>query len=182
MEMSRQRLRPSLAETSLHHLPALRRHRPCAQHRECGAARAARHRGRGRQAPRRRDRRALPPDDRALSAQPEARAADRHRGALFHARDLYPRRGPDRDQFPHREAEGADRFAPRPGARANAGAGAPPCPRARGDRGRGSRGRRDGRDRDRRGRRRDRRAQRRQAPPPPPGQAPRRDRRAGRQR
>ena len=34
----------------LHPVPALRRHRPCPQHRERGDPRAARHRGRGRQA------------------------------------------------------------------------------------------------------------------------------------
>ena len=38
MEMSRQRLRPSLAEASLVPLPALRRHGPCALAGECGPA------------------------------------------------------------------------------------------------------------------------------------------------
>ena len=58
MEMSRQRLRPSARRDQLHPVPALRRHRPCPQHRERRDPRAARDRGGGRQAPRRRDHRA----------------------------------------------------------------------------------------------------------------------------
>ena len=72
----------------LHHLSALRRHGSRALDRECGDPRAARHRGGGHQAPRRRDRRVRGAAGGALHPQPQARAADRHRAALWHARGL----------------------------------------------------------------------------------------------
>ena len=59
----------------LHHLPALRRHRPCTQHRKRSDPCAARHRGGRRQAPRRGDRRARRAGDRAVHPQPQARTA-----------------------------------------------------------------------------------------------------------
>ena len=47
MELSRQRLQPSLGETSAHHLPALPRHRPHPRHRVHRAAHPAHPAGRG---------------------------------------------------------------------------------------------------------------------------------------
>ena len=82
LEMSRQRLRPSLVEASTAALPPLRRHRPYPLDRIDGAPRAARDRG-GRHAPplggdhgRRAD------QGRALHPQPEARDLAADRGAL----------------------------------------------------------------------------------------------------
>ena len=86
MEMSRQRLRPSLAETSFVTVPALRRHRPCPQHRERGDPRAAPDRGGRREAPRGRDHRPCRGAGRDVHPQPQARAAARDRGALRDAR------------------------------------------------------------------------------------------------
>ena len=75
MEMSRQRLRPSLAETSFIACPHCGGIGHVRTHRERGDPRAARHRGGGRQAPRRRDRGACGAAGGALHPQPQARAA-----------------------------------------------------------------------------------------------------------
>ena len=64
------------------HLPALRRHGPCPQHGKRRAARAARHRGGGRQAPLGRDRGACGGRHRAVYPEPQARPADGDRAAL----------------------------------------------------------------------------------------------------
>ena len=113
MEMSRQRLRPSLAETSFITCP------------HCGGTghvrsteSAAIHvlRGieeEGAQAPRRRDRRVRGAAGGALHPQPQARAAERDRAALWHARGLSGRRWADDLAVPHRAAAcaGCDRGA-----------------------------------------------------------------------
>ena len=88
LELSRQRLRPSLAETSLSICPGCGRHRPRAQHRERRAARAARDRGGGRPPTCRRNSGARGELDGALHPQQQAPAPDRDRGALRHARLL----------------------------------------------------------------------------------------------
>ena len=75
MEMSRQRLRPSLAETSFIACPHCGGTGHVRSHRKCGDPRAARHRGGGREAPRRRDRRARVAAGGALHPQPQARTA-----------------------------------------------------------------------------------------------------------
>ena len=97
LEMSRQRLRPSPGRDQLHRLPALRRARPCPQHRKQRPARAARHRGRGRQGPRQPDPWCTWPSavimyvlnhKRDRLAEIEARY--RHAGAVRRRRQLVP--------------------------------------------------------------------------------------------
>ena len=128
---------PVARRNQLHRLPALRWHRPRALDRERRDACIARHRGRRRQAPRRRDRRARRATGRAVYTQPQARAAGGNRNSLRHARALPRRRYPDDVAIPHRPR-------PRAGAKRGTGRdhprGRPALPVSRRDRaGRGNR-------------------------------------------
>ncbi len=82
LEMSRQRLRPSLGRGLDPALPALRRHRPHSLGRIDGALRAAVDRGGGHPPPRGRDLRLCADQRGALHPQPETRVADPDRGPL----------------------------------------------------------------------------------------------------
>ena len=100
MEMSRQRLRPSLAEASTLAVPALRRHRVYPLDRIDRAACAARDRGGGRPRPLGRDLHLRADRRRALPPEPEARFAGADRGALRLAGDRRPGRCADPAEFP----------------------------------------------------------------------------------
>ena len=86
-----------------HPLPALWRHRSCPQHRKRRDPRAARHRGRRRQAPFGGNRRLCLDAGRPLSVEPQARAAAGDRDPLYHAGDHRRRRHADRAAVPDRE-------------------------------------------------------------------------------
>ena len=163
----------------LHHLPALRRHRPRPRHgKRCDPC-AARHRGRGRQAPRCGNRRACRDADRALHPESQARPAERDRAALRHAGDLPWRRDAAGVAVPHRAGAAAagDRGAggDHAGCRAARGGGAAGGRRAGGDRrrGRGDRGDRRGHARRAWGNRRGNRTPPSAASAAPAGRAPR---------
>ncbi len=99
---------PVAGGDQLHRLPALRRHRAGAHDRDVRAGSAARDRGRGRQAPGRRDRGARGRRGGAVCAEPQAGAPGRDRGALRHDGRVRRRREPAAAADPHRPHPGAD--------------------------------------------------------------------------
>jgi ribonuclease E len=119
LEMSRQRLRPSLIEAST--LPALQRHRAHPLDGIDGAARAARDRGRRHAAPVGRDQRRRADGGSALHPQPQARDLGGGREALWLPRRRQQRRHAGPAGVPH----GAAARAYSRGDRRAAGAGGP---------------------------------------------------------
>ena len=90
MELSRQRLRPSLEETAHQQLPALQRHRLHPRHRVDRAAHPAHHAGGSDEGEHRRGPRAGPGRRRHLPAQREAGRHPRRRGTGQGERGLIP--------------------------------------------------------------------------------------------
>ena len=109
MELSRQRLRPSLVEASMERCHELRRHRGAALGGIVGGPRAPRHRGGRAAGAERRDPAARAGGGRALHPQPQAADAGGHRAALRVRRELRAGRQPRAAELRDRADRGADR-------------------------------------------------------------------------